>query len=377
MNYLSSLSDKCRAVRVALFSALLVFAPLSQAERDSGTIYLPLAFYSPDTGAGISYTMLYFSSRELQTGVSGTDTIRVTALYTQEDQHMASIGASWFIGRGLWKVSNNATTQNFPRDFYGIGATTPEEDEEEYTYERHSNLLALQRWMGNEWYVGGVFEANRSKITEFQDDDQGLIREYYSDNNLEMSDTFHGVGIQINRDSTDAPFFPRHGSKTSLRALAYPEDLGANQAFERYDLSQRLYLPLGREGALALEIQGEYASDGAPIPFLPSLGSGSTLRGYAGGRYMDQLYLSGQAEVRFPIQGRWQGTVFTAAGDVFPDFDDISDDNLKYGVGGGIRYALQQDMRINLRLDIAYGFATGDAEDGESPGVYFNFTEAF
>ena len=369
------MTPRCTLSSLALIFGLTIVASVSHANQNNGTVYLPLAFYSPDTGAGISYTMLYFSTRDLATGTAGTNTVRVTALYTQQEQHMAAIGSSWFIGRGLWKLTNSINTQHFPRDFYGIGNTTAEEQQEEYTYEKHSNRLSLQRWMDNDWYVGGTWVANQTEITEHQED--SLVHDYYSTRNLDMSGTFHAVGIKINRDTADAPIFPRNGSKTNLSALFYPEELGAQKSFANYNLSHRIYLPLGRGGALALEVQGEHASANTPLPLMPRLGSGSTLRGYSGGRYIDNLYLSGQVEARFSIYGRWQGTLFTAAGDVFPGFDEVSSEEVKYGVGGGIRYALQQEMRINVRLDIAYGFAAGEAEDGERPGIYFNFTEAF
>jgi outer membrane protein assembly factor BamA len=288
---------------------------------------------------------------------------------------MAALGATWFLGNGYWKLTNSATTQRFPRDYYGIGNTTADEQQEEYTYQKHSNRLSLLRWMGNHWYLGGTWESTQTEITEYQPG--GLIAKYYSEHGLEMDQNIHGVGIRISRDTSDSPFFPRHGSSTNLSALIYPEEYGADHSFERYSASHRIYLPLGNNGALAFEVQGEQTTSHAPLPLLPRLGGGSTLRGFSGGRYIDKLYLSAQTEARFPIYGRWQGALFTAAGDVFPGFDQVSSDELKYGYGAGIRYALQRDMRINLRLDIAYGIASGDAADGEEPGVYFNFTEAF
>ena len=72
---------------------------------------------------------------------------------------------------------------------------------------------------------------------------------------------------------------------------------------------------------------------------------------------------------RFPIKNRWSGAVFLAAGDVFHNMNKYDLNDMKYGGGGGIRWAISQEERINLRFDI------GLSQYGIFP--YVMFQESF
>jgi outer membrane protein insertion porin family len=68
---------------------------------------------------------------------------------------------------------------------------------------------------------------------------------------------------------------------------------------------------------------------------------------------------------RFPIAGPIGGVVFADAGNVWADWRSLGVDELKLGVGGGLRY----DSPIGpLRLEVGWKL---DREEGESPAVLF------
>ncbi len=363
-----------RAAAGLALAVLFASAPAVAEER--GVVALPFVFSSPETGIAVAGTAMYFSRKELATGYTGTNIVSVSGLYTEESQYMAALSAGFYLGSGRWRVNNRLSVSEFPTHFYGIGNMTPEAAEEKYTPEQRANELTLQRWLGERWYFGLRWDARSIRILEAEED--GVVAEYYRERGLEIrEERLHGVGVVLTRDSRNAPFFPTMGSQTTLIAMHYPSSLGSQADFQRYGADHRQYLRLGRAGALALQLQGSRATSNTPLPLQPKLGGGETMRGFYQGRYVDEIYLSSQVEARFPIIGRWQGVLFAAAGDVFSGTSEITDEHLKTSAGAGVRYALQQRHRINLRLDVARGYTRGDAEESDKVSIYFNFTEAF
>jgi len=365
-----------RCVR-RLLTALVIglgSLPALLAAGSPGGVLVPLVFYTPETGVAGGATAILFRQRSLATGAEGSDTLSLVGFYTEENQYLAALSGRAYVADGRWLIANSTTLSEFPRDYYGQGALTPEADEESYTALRRSNSLRLQRWIAGPWYAGVRWDAARYDLEDVDDD--SLVARYYEDRNLPRENRLHGLGLAVSQDSRSGPFFPTSGSRTELATVTFPEGLGADEPFGLVEFDHRHYIGFGERNALALQFVGEYAGDDAPLPLQPRLG-GSNLRGFYEGRYIDNVLLAGQAEWRFPIARRWQGAVFAGAGEVFESLSDASSEHMKYGVGGGVRYVLVPDAGIHLRLDLARGYARGDAEDGDGLAVYFNLGEAF
>ena len=63
-----------------------------------------------------------------------------------------------------------------------------------------------------------------------------------------------------------------------------------------------------------------------------------------------------QVELRSPLVFWRFGFVgFAGVGDVFNKASDLSFKNLKYSVGGGLRFVVKPAERLNLRFDYAFG----------------------
>jgi hemolysin activation/secretion protein len=105
-----------------------------------------------------------------------------------------------------------------------------------------------------------------------------------------------------------------------------------------------------------------------PFYYYPSLGGNSIIRGYLDGRYIDRYLSAVQAEYRYPIKGRWSGTVFAGAGEVAHNPSEFGK-HPRAAAGGGLRYMIDTDERINIRLDLTY--------NGRQSYAYVNIMEAF
>ena len=76
------------------------------------------------------------------------------------------------------------------------------------------------------------------------------------------------------------------------------------------------------------------------------------MRGLYENVFTDNNMLTLRAEYRFPLKGRWGAAIFGALGDAFPDTDSLEGIDPKFAGGAGLRYALNQQEKINVRLDI-------------------------
>lgn len=93
------------------------------------------------------------------------------------------------------------------------------------------------------------------------------------------------------------------------------------------------------------------------------------MRGYPEGRYRDDIAVQGQLEYRFPIVWRFGGVVFGAAGQVASSIAEIDLSGLPLAGGIGLRFAVNPEENINIRIDLAF--------TREGPGFYVNLREAF
>jgi hypothetical protein len=88
------------------------------------------------------------------------------------------------------------------------------------------------------------------------------------------------------------------------------------------------------------------------------MGGGSIMRGYYQGRYRDNVLLATQAEVRWPLGGRFGIVGFAGLAEVQSGFGDMNFDDLEPSVGGGLRFRFNKAEK-NLRATSASAPAAG------------------
>ncbi len=363
------------ARQASLLLFLLLIATHTRAADSPGYVLVPVIFSTPETGVAAGGSVIAFRERTLPaSGTEGTDTLSLVGFYTAEEQYLTSLSGKLYLAEGQWLLENSVILSEFPRDYFGLGPRTVASDEESYTPIRKINRLRLKRRVAGALYAGLRWDAARYRVEEVVAD--GQVEAYYEDRTLGYHNRLHGLGLGASLDTRDRAFAPTEGTHAELSIVSFPSGLGADEAFTTTELDYRHYLGITERSTAALQVSGTHTGDAAPLPLQPRLG-GPRLRGYYAGRYVDNLLITSQLEARFPLADRWQGAAFIAAGDVFDSSDDITSDHLKYGVGGGVRYLLQREAGIRLRLDAARGYARGTAEGAEDLAIYFNIGEAF
>ncbi|MBU8872002.1 MAG: outer membrane protein assembly factor BamA [Gemmatimonadales bacterium] len=185
------------------------------------------------------------------------------------------------------------------------------------------------------------------------------------------------VRLTLSRNSTDNPFFPTAGSKSSYSLEVAGGLLGGDIGFQEHMLSHSFYQRLPAKLALHLRgffglIQGlnsssddaEWADD-VPTWERYRLGGNRRLplRGYRdlevvprenpsfiGGRYFMIL----NSEVLYPLTPAIQLISFLDMGDVWNSFSSADMSYLRKGAGFGIR--VEVPMMGNVGFDYGYGF---------------------
>ncbi len=174
------------------------------------------------------------------------------------------------------------------------------------------------------------------------------------------------IGFTFQQDTRDNVFSSRRGMLKQIGVQYIPSSWNVRGSGDVAQLSMdvRHFRKLGKSNiVLASHLAAGYSFGSPSYLFRYSLGGAYTLRGFYSNRFRGDKYYAAQVEARFPIYKRFSGVAFFDAGDV-TDNDFIKP---KYSYGGGIRFALSQN--IKLRLD--YGMTK------DQSGVFFTFSETF
>jgi len=326
-----------------------------------GWYTFPGVFYTPETRLGGALVFgIHFGVEE---GLA-TSNAELITYYTQNHQAAAQVRATLCPSRPLL-VDVHGEASYFPAPFYGVGPGAPASAEEWYT-NRYVDLRVDSGWTISGALRGGVRLHLRREVGVTREEGGALAQ-----GDLPGSGDWGAVGVGpvFTWDGRDDRFQPSSGGYVNAAYAYYPSSLAAGvDAFGRAQLDVRWFFsPLARN-TLGFQVMLEGAHGDVPVTVLPNIGGNDTLRGYVDGRYRDDLGYSAQVEWRFPIAGRFRGTVFAGAGGVGHDLAGVTSHAPRPAGGLGLRFRLTSTGAY-LRGDVAYG------ADGVQ--IYFLTMEAF
>jgi hypothetical protein len=245
--------------------------------------------------------------------------------------------------------------------FYGTGtASTTQDDRANYSFTQPYVTGRLEVRPTRKWLVlgGGL---------EYSQWDQGTgsgsapsVEEIYTPATLPglgASPTYlHAQGFAA-FDTRPAAGYARRGGVYGVAVHDYV-DRDGDFGFRQVDYDAVQHIPILRDAwvlSLHARVETTYVSDDEQVPFfmLPSLGGGSTLRGFASWRFRDRHSLLLQGEWRVLANRFLDMALFYDAGKVMDDRNDISLKGLKSDVGVGFRF--HGPMTTPLRIELARG----------------------
>ncbi len=328
---------------------------------------LPIVFYSPETefafGGGGQLFLLGEKSR-FRNRISN---IFFTAIYTSRNQVIIEFLPEIYLASGNYFIDMAYRFEIFPNSFWGIGPTTPEDNEEIYDQTTHFLDIQFLKRLPPNLNFGLLYHFSHHDVTEVQEG--GIL----DSGTVEGSDgaTISGLGALFNLDDRDDVGSATSGNYLSLLAKFSSELLGATNSYNKYILDLRTYRPIGKKSVLALQVYSENTFGDVPFQGLAAYGGSKGARGYFKGRFLDKHMYVLQGEYRYRFLPRWTLAGFGLVGSVDDRLTDLwSFNNLKPAVGGGIRFKVVKDKSTWLRFDFGKGI------DGQS-GIYFGVNEVF
>ncbi|MFO8065399.1 MAG: BamA/TamA family outer membrane protein [Spirochaetota bacterium] len=334
-------------------------------EDDWGFVPIPIVGRSPDTGWLLGASgFLYWQPQSNETS-SDNNTASLALMYGTRGVYQAPFNVTFNLADGRYKSDWNFYIGRSPSDFFGIGPDADSDDAEVYTTFRFTGETAFLFRLTPGLYAGPIAFWNYRDTLESEDD--GLLDTEEPTGYAE--DRSGGGGAKLVWDTREPQLYPFSGRRLSFAATGSPEALSTTEGFSRFSLDYRHYYSPWDDHVLALQGIARAAVGDPPFTALPALGGQNELRGYAEGRYRDDVSVQGQLEYRFPIWWRFGGVLFGAAGQVAPAFDELSFSKPPAAGGVGLRFTLDTRQNLNLRFDFALS--------REGTSFYISFREAF
>lgn len=335
------------------------------------TKYTPLPYvaYSPDTRLMFGG----FVIKQFKPGGAGEETrpsnIQLNAAYTLNQQIIASGFYTVIFPDEGWIYKGELGYRKFPKNYWGIGPDTGEDDELKVTFQNIKVKQSLLRKISEDTYIGPQLHFGYMYDVNFENqDDEPIAPPQVTGAG---GSTNAGLGILFNWDKRDHVLTPTRNHYVELSALFYPTFLGSEFSFQSYRVDARKYLELSPSGKEVLAFQSLLVFTAGDVPFeeLGMIGGEIINRGYFEGRFRDKHSVQAQMEYRRIIAGRFGAVAFGALGNVMPELGDLELGTTKWTVGAGLRYNINKADPAYIRID--YGMGKGTS------GLYVTFGEAF
>lgn len=344
----------------------VVIDPLQESKPTTLKIkpaVLPIVYYSPETHFAVGVTGLLLFKTEEQT--TRTSFINFLGMFTQRKQRILGTFWSVFTPKEKFFIKGEIYFSKFPDYFYGVGNQTPNEAKESIRYKTFLiNNWCLKQikphlFFGPQYQFYKVFDIHFPYKSHFNQYNLKSINGSVSS----------GLGLALVYDSRDHTTNAHTGWYIETSGFNYAQWIGSHYNFTSFLIDVRKYIPLSKKSTLAIALSNNFNIGDVPFKQLAYLGGTRNMRGYYEGRYRDKNSVILQMEYRQNVYKRWGLAVFGSIGNVYSNFRNLTQSNLKYTVGGGLRFTINKKENTNIRFDEGFGAKTR--------GAYGNFGEAF
>ncbi len=267
-----------------------------------------------------------------------------------------------------------ARRKYFPQqDFFGIGRSSSRADRVSYTYDENAGgmFATFAPWRASGSLdapppvrIQGQLEYRHPDVGRGHDAALPSIEERF------LPETTPGLATQpdvlVASLSADVSLAtpegrPRRGGRYLGSISHFADRGGAGYAFNLAEADLRQYVPLmSARHVLVFRASGAFTTTSAgnevPFYYLPTLGGGSSLRGFRDFRFHDRHSLLLQGEYRWFFSQFADAALFYDTGAIGSRFSDLARDGLSnYGIG----LRMGSDTRVFGRIDLALGGREG------------------
>jgi outer membrane protein assembly factor BamA len=325
---------------------------------------LPVVFFTPETRWGFGAFAFLSWRFEDESKDSRPSQFQLGAAYTLEDQILAYLPFQLWWKDEQYSVFGEVGWYRYNYFFFGIGNDQPEDFEELYGVDYPRIRLSAMKEISNNFYLGGRFIMDDFTVTDLDAEGQ-LANTEISGNDGGLNT---GLGVLFNYDNRDNYFESYKGWYAEFTIDRHGGYTGSDFDYTRLRLDVRYFYEFSPKNHLATRFFSESIDGEAPFISQALLGGTRLMRGFYEGRYRDDNSAVVQAEYRRKLFWRIGAVAFGATGMVAPEYGQLSLSNLRYTYGAGLRFAIDPEDRINIRLDMGVG---------EEPNFYLTIGESF
>lgn len=305
-------------------------------------VIAPIPFSNPTFDAGLILGLAYFYPQTAeQASTQPASVSGLGVMYSENGSKGAAVGHSGYFREDRWRFSGAYGNADLELPLLALDENS---DVLNIDWLLDATLFFAQgsRRVGQHWYAG---------VSILDVDVNQDFRVTILSQEFDLLDSFRstGIGANLTFDTRDLPTNPYEGRYFKASANFNRESFGGDLGYDAYSLVFRSYHPLMDSLVLAWEVRACSRSDGTPLWDACKIG----LRGFASTDYMGKSSLSAQAEARWRFAERWGLVAFAGSGTVDNTLSGIRENDWVPSYGAGVRFMIQQEKRINLRLDYA------------------------
>jgi outer membrane protein assembly factor BamA len=347
------------------------FSQENTQQKESDTVKrfhftpLPVVYYTPETRWAYGAVGFFSFRFKNQSETSRNSQFQLGGAYTQEKQSLFYLPFQLYWKNDQYYAFGEVGYYDYTYNFWGVGSDTKESNEENYAvkYPRirlnytklfGENIYAGVRYWFDNYEVGPVAKNGVLDLGSVVGAEGGIVS------------SLGAIGIYDTRDNYN---FPSKGTYLELVVTQNGEYFGSPFEFTRISIDYVKYIETIMNQVVALNFYGVNMYGNPPFNELAFLGGRKKMRGYYEGRYRERNLLALQGEYRIPLFWRFGAVAFGGIAAVANKMDEFDSKDFKPSYGGGIRFALDEDDKVNIRLDMGFGQNTS--------GFYLTIGEAF
>ena len=311
----------------------------------------PFAVRSLETDWGFGGIAARFFKAEKHDTAIRTSDVNLLGLYTLRSQLILVLSSTVFFPKEDHIARFQASYSYYPDDFWGLGNHTSRFAEVGFAQKQYFvNPQFLKRVHGN-MYLGITYEFQHTGPVVYT---PGNIFDKENIAGRHGGNT-SGIGPILSWDTRNNAYSPDHGGFAEIQFVYFDKYLGSDFNFRLLSIDLRKFIRLSSREVLAFQGLGGLNFGNTPFRKLEELGGADMMRGYYGGRYTDKCLMAYQAEYRRFLFWRIGMVGFIATGEVAPTPSQFELNGFHLTYGGGMRFALSKEEKLNLRID--YGIA--------------------
>lgn len=326
--------------------------------EDGNFVAVPIPFSNPTLGTGLIGVAAYFYPQsEAQAATQPASVTGLGAMVTNNDGRGLAFAHDAYWDEDRWRFSGSLALADITLPLLSITDEGADILRADWRIQGWSLTSELSRRVGENWYVGvsgGYVDLEQEFSIRI------LSLEFGVPDELKTV----SLGASLKFDTRDMPTNAYRGQYFEAKA-ASNSIRDSDDSYESYSLAFRSYHALSPSLVLAWELAGCATSGDVPLWDACTI----DLRGFATTDFLGSSSVRGQVEARWKFGRRWGLAAFTGAGQISRSFSGERDGKAIPSYGFGLRFMVQPEKRINMRLDFA--------RSTDSDSVHLSVGEAF